>query len=40
MEHAYDVHCNTDNRGEIEAGISRITYSFLMSVGRSIECNI
>ena len=36
MEHAYDVHGNTNNRGEIEAGISRETYSLSVSVDRKL----
>ena len=36
MEHAYDVHGNTNNREEIEAGISRETYSLSVSVGRKL----
>ena len=36
MEHAYDVHGSTNNRGEIEAGIRRETYSISVSVVRKL----
>ena len=36
MEHAYDVHGITNNRGEFEAGIRRETYSGSVSVERKL----